>query len=182
MSQTKGAGYDHPMYLARMGHAFTALAAGANGVTSKFVAFANLQVFGIQAAVVAVGSSTYTAYNGTATVTGIAADQISLIRIMNNAAPGAAPSMSTATYGPFAVAPYNGTLTGTQTSAIGITPYYSLYGTGTTGQLQAGAPAGSGGISVNSGDQLYILRGTDASAVTGVSLDYGITPLANVGA
>jgi hypothetical protein len=181
MSQTKNMGYDHPAYLARLGHAFPALAAGASGVTSKFVAFANLQIYGIQAAVVAVGSSTYTAWNGTATTTGILSDQVQLIRIMNNAAPGVAPSMSTATYGPFTIGPYNGTSTGTQTNAVGVTSYISLYGTGTTGQLQAGTNSGTGGISVNAGDQLYILRGTDASAVTGLALDYGVTPLASVG-
>lgn len=185
MSQSKSMGYDHPAYLVRQSHCFPALAAGANGVTSKFVAFANMLVFGIQAAVVAAGAGTSAPvlWNGTATVTGNSADTVSLIRIMNNAAAGAAPVMSTATYGPFGISPYNGTATATQTAAVGQTNYISLgyNGTGTTGQLQAGAPAVTGGIPINAGDQLYILRGTDASAITAVALEYGLQQLANVG-
>lgn len=177
---TKSMMYDNPAYIARMQHAYPALAAGANGVTSKFVAFTALTIFSITAAVVAVGTSTYTSWNGTATVTGVAADSVQLIRIMNNAAPGVAPSMSTATYGPFAVAPYNGTATATQTNAIGVVTNYALFGTGTTGQLQSGSNSAAGGISVNQGDQIYILRGTDATAVTGLSIEYAVQQLANV--
>ena len=181
MGQTVSMSYDHPAYTVHSSHSFPALAAGASGLTSKFVAFANLYVFGIAFAVVAAGTSTYTAWNGTATVTGIAADQISLIRVTNNAAAGVAPSLSTATYGPFAVAPYNGTATGTQTSAAGYTGYISLYGTATTGQAQAGTNTGSGGVSVKAGDQLYIQRGTDASAITAVAIEYDVASGANLG-
>jgi hypothetical protein len=177
---TKSMIYDNPAYVARMQHAYPALAAGASGNTSKFVAFAALTLFSITAAVVAVGTSTYTLWNGTATVTGVAADSVQLVRIMNNAAPGAAPSMSTATYGPFAIAPYNGTATATQTNAVGVVLNIPLSGTGTTGQIQAGSNAATGGISVNQGDQIFIVRGTDATAVTGLALEYGVTPLANV--
>jgi hypothetical protein len=177
---TKNMAYDHPGYITRMQHAYPALAAGANGTTSKFVAFTALTIFSITAAVVAVGSSAYTLWNGTATVTSASADTVQLIRIMNNAAPGAAPSMSTATYGPFAVAPYNGTATATQTSAVGVVLNIPLFGTATTGQAQAGSNTAPGGINVNQGDQIYILRGTDATAITGVAIEYGVQPLANV--
>ena len=179
---TKNMAYDHPAYLARLSHAFPALAAGANGATSKFVAFANMMVYGVVASLVTAGTSTSTLYNGTATVTNINGDSFSLVRVMNNAAPGVAPSLSTATYGPFALSLYNGTATGTQTNAAGVTVVVPVNGTATTGQAQAGAGASpfTGGVAVNQGDQLYILRGTDATAVSGFSLDYAVTPLASV--
>jgi hypothetical protein len=183
---TKSMGYDHPAYQARLTHAFPALAAGASGATSKFVAFTALTVFALTASAVATGSSTYNLWNGSTTQTGVGCDTVQLIRIMNNAALGAAPSLSTATYGPFCVnntaLGATGITTGTVTnsSAPGYTNYIQLYGTGTTGQLQVGSNTANGGIQVNQGDQLYILRGTDATAITGVSLEYSITPLANV--
>lgn len=189
---TRNLSYDHPAYLARQSHVFPALAAGASGATSKFVAFTSLSVFAVAATQVTAAASTSTAtlWNGTATVTGIYADSFSVIRIMNNAAAGATPSLTTATYGPFAVSLYNGTSTGTQTNnTAGFTNYYQLYGpnvnasgtaTNTTGQIQAGAPAGNGGMQVNQGDQVYIQRGTDASSILGLALEYSITPLSNI--
>lgn len=179
---TKSMSYDHPAYIARSAHVFPALAAGASGATSKFVAFANLTIFSIVASAVATGSSTTSLWNGTAVQQSVGNDAVSLIRIMNNAAAGAAPSLSTATYGPFSVNNYNGTATGTTTnsSAPGYVNQIPLYGTGTTGSLQTGSNAGVGGITVNQGDQIYIQRGTDATAVTGLAIEYGITPLANV--
>ena len=156
----------------------------ASGATSKFVAFAAMTVFALCASQVTAGSSTSTAtlYNGTATVTAINVDTVSLIHVMNNAAAGATPSLTTATHGPFAVSLYNGTATGTQTNVAGFTNIIPLNGTATTGAAQTGAGLApyTGGFSVNQGDQLYIQRGTDASSVLALSLEYGITPLANV--
>jgi hypothetical protein len=173
--------YDHPAYTARFSHAFPALVAGASGVTSKFVAFTGLTVFALVASAVLAGSSTYTLWNGTVTQVSVGNDTVQLMRVMNSAPLGTTPSLTTATYGPFSV---NNSITAagttTNSSAPGYTNYIQLYGTGTTGQLQAGSNAGNGGIQVNQGDQLYILRGTDATAVTAVALEFGVTPLANV--
>ena len=184
---TRSLAYDNAVYLARQQHCFPAVAAGVSGVTSKFVAFTALNIYSLTANAVAVGATTSTAnlWNGTATQTSVGADSVSLIRIMNNAAIGAAPALSTATYGPFSVnnspAGSTGVSTATTTNgAAGYTNNVQLYGIGTTGQLQAGAPAGNGGIQVNQGDQLYVLRGTDASAVTAVAIEFSITPLASV--
>lgn len=180
---SKSMAYDHPTYLTRTVFNFPSVAAGASGVTSKFVAFANLVVYGLQVAAVAIGAATssYTGWNGTATVTATVADQISLIRVMNTAAPGAAPAMATGTYGPFIVANYNGTGTGTQTNQVGVLNYISLAGVG-TGAVQAGSAAALGGIAVNQGDLLYCTRGTDTLAVTAIAMDYSVAPLASVGA
>jgi len=172
--------YDHMAYVARQSHVFPALAAGASGNTSKFIAFTQLQIFSAVFASVTAGTSTATLWNGTATTTAIAVDSFSVIRITNTAAAGATPVLSTSTYGPFAASQYNGTATGTQTNAAGVTGSVALFGTATTGVAQSGNPVATGGFTVNQGDQVYIVRGTDATAVTGFALEYGVTPLANV--
>ena len=179
--------YDNPVYLARQQFSFTPNVASSSTLSNKFVAFTNLQVFSLTAASITTGSSTstQTAWNGTATCTSVNCDAISLIRISNynqGTSPGGALQMGTTTYGPFNICPYNGTATATQTGTAGYVNQIQLYygGTATTGQLQSGSAAGSGGISVIAGDQLYILRGTDASAITGVSIEFGVTPLAPI--
>ncbi len=177
---TKNMSYDHPAYISRLAHAFPALAAGASGNTSKFVAFTQLQILAAVFSITTAGTSTSTLYNGTATVTNINGDSFSVLRVTNNAAQGVAPSLSTATYGPFAASQYNGTLTGTQTNAAGVYGSVALFGTATTGQAQAGAPTSTGGFTAKQGDQIYIVRGTDATAVTAFALEYQVTPLADV--
>lgn len=171
---TKNMGYDHPAYLARLAHAFGQNAAGASTNFGKFVAFTALTVFGINATLITAGTSTYTAWNGTATCTAINGDQYSLIRVTNTAAAGATPALSTSTFGPYALSLYNGTGTATQTGLAGVSNYVTPSGTG------AGSNTASGGFTVNQGDTLHIVRGTDATAVSAYSLEYAVTPLANV--
>lgn len=181
---TRQMSYDHPAYTVHMNQQFGQNAAGAGSATQfeKFVAFANLTILSLVCNAVATGTSTTNLWNGTATQVSVGNDSVSLIRITNNAAPGAAPSLSTATYGPFSINNYNGTATGTTTNsaAPGYTNVIPLYGAGTTGQIQAGSNAGTGGFTVNQGDQLYILRGTDATAITAVAMEYLVTPGASV--
>jgi hypothetical protein len=172
--------YDHPAYISRLSHNFGANAAGASTAFSKFVAFTAMTVFAITAADAVTGSSTYTFWNGTATVTGIAADAFTVRHVINGTA------VSTRTFGTFAVAPYNGTATGTQTATAGVVCRYELSNgtsTATTGVIQAGAPGNSnGGFNIAAGDTIDILRGTDATAVTVFNMEYAILPLANVSA
>lgn len=185
---TRNMMYDSPVYVARQMIPLGVTAAGAAAVTSKFIAFANLLVFSITATQIAVGSSTYTGWNGTATVTAVGADTFSVIRVFNtNTALGTSPGLGTATYGPFVSSLYNGTQTGTQTNSS--LPGYSVNvplsgtatGTGTvTGQMQAGSAAATGGFPVNQGDQLYIVRGTDTTATANFALEYAVAPFANV--
>lgn len=171
--------YDHPSYLARLTHAFGQNAAGASTNFGKFLAFANLTVFAVNVGLITSGTSTYTQWNGTATVTAINGDSFNVLRVSNTATAGATPSLSTATYGPFAVSLYNGTSTGTQTTVAGVSNYIPLSGTATTGQAQAGTATANGGFTVNQGDFLYIVRGTDATAVSAYSLEYAVTPGSN---
>lgn len=170
MSLTRNMAYDHPGYLARLSHGFGQNAAGASTNFGKFVAFAALQVFSINAAAITAGTSTQTQWNGTGTVVNVNGDQFNLIHVINGAA------VTTATHGPFSLS----TGTATTTTTAGIWTTVALSGTGTSGNVQAGTNTSTGGISVNAGDTLHILRGTDATAVSAFALEYSVQPLASV--
>ena len=172
---TKNMAYDNPAYVARLAHAFGQNAAGASTAFSKFVAFTGLTIFSIVATQITAGSSTYTAWNGTSTITNINGDSFSAIVVRNSAAMGATPALTTSTYGPYTLGLYNGTATGTQTTVAGAGVYVAL-GTATG----AAAPAVNGGFTVNQGDTVHIVRGTDATAVAAYAIEYGVSPLSNV--
>jgi hypothetical protein len=175
---TKNMGYDHPAYLARFTYAYGQNTAGASTNFGKFVAFSQLQIFSITGANITAGTSTQTQYNGTGTQVAINADQFYGIHVI---APGAVigtltTTLGTTTHGPFALS----TGTGTGTMVAGAWTQIPLYGTGTTGNVQAGAPTATGGVTMYPGDTFHILRGTDATAVSAFAIEYGVVPLANV--
>jgi hypothetical protein len=170
--------YDHAAYLARQSYGFGQNAAGASTAFGKFVAFTQLQVFAVQATLATVGSSTSTAYNGTATTTQINGDSFSVIHVNANGTSGTG-AVTTATHGPFNVGSYNGTATATQTATAGNTVRVQLSGTG-TGTVQAGASAADGGFQMQPGDTVHILRGTDTASVTAFTLEYSLLPLTQV--
>jgi hypothetical protein len=176
--------YDHPTYITRQSIPLGATTAGAGALSQKFVAFAAMQIYSVTATCVASGTSTYASlWNGTATVaTAVGAQTFSVIRLINGAAAGASPSLTTATYGPFALSLYNGTLTGTQTNSSlpGFTNHVPLYGTATTGTAQAGAAAANGGVSINPGDLVWVVQGTDATATGAYTLEACIAPGGNL--
>lgn len=172
----KNMAYDNASYIARGAFA-TIMTAGSGGVSAKFVAHANLQLFSLNAFTTVASTSTYTAtqyynYSGSSTsaTVHVNASQLSLIRITNTAAAGVAPSLSTSTIGPF----YVDTLfaNGTATGQIGATASVAL-------NTSTGS-AGLGGLSINAGDQIYVVNGTDASSVNLVTIDWSVQPLANV--
>ena len=166
----KSMGYDHPSYTARQ--AFSSImTAGSAGVSAKFQAHAALVIYGLNAYTTVAGTSTYTFTAGGTGTVAVAATQLSLIRITNTATPGATIALSTSTYGPFTV---GGSFvgSGTQTNQVGAYSQFQLNtNTGT---------AGLGGVPINQGDQIYVVNGTDATAVELVSIDYQIQPLAGV--
>jgi hypothetical protein len=142
------------------------VAAGSGGSTSKFVAFANLLLFGLTTATITLGTSTYTqTVNGTATGTGTASGQqlwVIVVTNTNTATNTTTVALSTTSIGPF-LAGGNGTAAqvgGGNQWAINTT-------TGTQGQ---------GGVFVNAGAQVYVISGTDATAVTAVTIDYQNSP------
>jgi hypothetical protein len=138
-------------------------------VSAKFVAFANLLLFGLNTQIITAGTSTYTN-----TVTGVATSvingqQLSLIRITNTASFGATIGLSTTTIGPF-LAGGNFASGGTGTGQIG---GYNQFALNTTSP-------GVGGVPINQGDQIYVVSGTDATAVSLVAIDYQVQPRAAV--
>jgi hypothetical protein len=163
----KSFGYDHPSYTTRQS-VNSIMTAGSAGVSAKFVAFANMILFGLQTFTTVAGTSTYTyTQGGTATVA-VAATQLSLIRLTNTASAGATVALSTSTYGPYTIGGAFVT-TGTLTNQVGAFSQFQLNtNTGT---------AGYGGIPINQGDQFYVVNGTDATAVELVTIDYQIAPI-----
>ena len=173
---TKNMAYDNAAYIAR-GAFTTVMTAGSGGVSGKFVAHANMLLFGLNAYTTTAGTSTYTAtqyytYSGSSTsaTVHVNASQLSLIRITNTAAAGVAPSLSTSTIGPFYVDTLfaNGTATG-QVGAIAQVALNTSTGS-----------AGLNGLAINQGDQIYVVNGTDTSSVNLITIDYSVLPLANV--
>lgn len=171
--------YDNPAYQARLSHGFGQNTAGASTNFGKFVAFAALQLFAVQATLITAGTSTTTLWNGTATTTAINGDSFSVIHVIANGTSGTG-AVTTATHGPFSLASYNGTSTGTQTATSGNTVRIQLSGTATSGSAQSGTNTADGGVSINPGDTIHILRGTDATAVSAFAIEYGVQPNANI--
>lgn len=174
----KSMAYDHPAYLAR-GTWNSIMTAGSGGVSGKFVAHANLLLFTLNTLSTIVGTSTYTGgllggpsgVNSTSGVA-VAATQLSLIRITNTASAGATIGLSTTTIGPFTVGGVFLGAGGTATNQVGASNSFAL-------NTSTGS-AGLGGIAVNQGDQIYVVNGTDATAVELVSIDWQVQPGANV--
>lgn len=163
-------GYDHPAYLARL--AFSSImVAGSGGVSGKFVAHANLVIFGLTTYTTIVGTSTYTYTAGGTSTVAVAASQLSLIRITNTASAGATIALSTTTYGPFTVGGSFVT-SGTLTNQVGAVSQFQI-------NTNSGT-SGYGGVPINLGDQVFIVNGTDATAVELVQIDYQILPGAGV--
>lgn len=173
----KNMAYDNASYVARLVVNLGPNAAGSAGVTSKFVAHANLLLFSLSAYTTIAGTSTATASaaqyynNGTnSALVHVNSPAFNLIRITNTAGTGVAPSVSTSTIGPFYADTYfaNGTATGQVNSFTQV------------GLNTSTGTAGLNGLAINAGDQVYVVNGTDATAVSLFTLDYQIVPLANV--
>lgn len=141
--------YDHPAYQIRMQNQFDAQVAGASKSYSKFIAFTNMHVYSIMTNTVTAGTSTYTAWNGTATVTTTGTgDTITGFKLSGT---------TTSTYGPFA-----------NDAAAGGVRRYQLSGTG------AGSNTADGGIAMLPGDLFWVARGTDATAVVVPCIEYDL--------
>jgi hypothetical protein len=192
----KNFAYDHPSYTARQAYPMGAFTAGSAGVTTKYVAHANMLVYGVGASLTVVGTSTSTATfppqpPSTATTQVQANGAIlNIIRVSNTAGTATAASLTTSTYGPFVVG--NLYANGSMTGNVGVSVSYPLNslqlvgvtGTGTTTATVAPTNALSniGGVQFNQGDQFWAVNGTDATVVASVVLDYQIQPLASVNA
>jgi hypothetical protein len=167
---TKNMAYDHPAYLSRLSYN-TIMTAGSGGVSAKFVAHANMQLFSINSQATVAGTSTYTTTVTGSTTVNVATTQMSLIRITNTASAGATISLSTSTIGPFTMGG-GYIVSGTQTNQVGAFASFPL-------NTSTGS-AGLNGLSINQGDQFYVVNGTDATAVNLISIDAQIQPLASI--
>lgn len=150
----KDMAYDHPSYIVRHQHAFNQGAAGASLALGKFSAFAAMKVFAIHATIVVAGTSTYTAWNGTATATANPGDQLSGIRVSGT---------TTTTYGPYALNAAAGGFHRIQISQSG-----------------AGSNTAGGGVSLAAGDTFHVVRGTDATATIAAGFEWGADPGSSV--
>jgi hypothetical protein len=156
MSQ-KSMMYDHAAYIARSSDTLGLTVAGTGGATSKWLAFTSSHIFSIGATTITAGTSTYTAWNGTATVTTTGTgDQISGIKISGT---------TTSTYGPYALSAIVGGYSRIQISGTGI-----------------GSSTADGGVAMVAGDQFYAVRGTDTTGLQLLTIEYGVDPNALVSA
>jgi hypothetical protein len=146
--------YDHAAYVARSQQNFANKPAGASATYDKFIAFTNLNVFSIGVTCGAAGTSTYTAWNGTTSGTFTAADAITAFRISGT---------TTYTYGPYVT-----------DAPLGGFRRIQISGTG------AGSSTADGGIQLLQGDQFYVQRGTDTTAVQYPVVEYSIAANANI--
>jgi hypothetical protein len=161
----KSMAYDNAAYVSRLSHAFGQNTAGASTAFSKFNAFTNLHVYSVAASAIIAAVGTQTSWNGTGTVVAINADTFNVIQVNNGSA------ITTATHGPFNIS----TGTNTVTSTVGMWTRVQLSGNG-TGNVQAGSSTADGGIALQPGDTLHILRGTDTTGVSAFALEYTIDP------
>lgn len=159
----KSMAYDHPTYTVRQSFNAPAQVAGASKTFDKFAAWTGMRIYAINAATVTAGTSTYTAWNGTATVTTTGTgDTVTGFRVFAGG--------GTATYGPFAV-----------DSAVGGVRKVQIGGTATgTASYLGTAAAADGGIAMAAGDQFYVQRGTDATAVQTIAYEWALDYGANV--
>ena len=149
--------YDHPAYIARLCHSYGATTAGALAATAKFVAFTAMHVFSIGVTSFVVGTSSYTAWNGTATVTTTGTgDSITGLKVSGT---------TTSTYGPYALDAIQGGFRRIQISGTGI-----------------GSSTADGGVALAAGDTFHLVRGTDTTAVEIPVIELAIDPLASVSA
>lgn len=164
---TRSMAYDHPAYTVRQTFKPPANVAGASKVYDKFVAWTAMIIFSVGAGCVTAGTSSYTAWNGTATVTTTGTgDTLTALRVFAGG--------GTSTWGPFAL-----------DVAAGGVNQIQIGGTATGTASYLGTAAGGatpGGIQLAAGDQFYCLRGTDATAVQTVFYEYALLPGANVSA
>jgi hypothetical protein len=139
------------------------IAAGSAGQSTKFVAHAAMLLFSLNVYTNVAGTSTYTyTVNGTTTV-GVAAQQVSVIRVYNTASAGSSVSLATATLGPFVLGGQFVT-SGTLTNQVGA---YSQFALNTNS-----GTSGYGGIPINAGDYCYVVTGTDATGTETVAIDW----------
>jgi len=186
MSQRSFA-YDQPSYVTRQAFALGTSGAGASSTFGRFVAHANLQIYGLTADIIAAGTSTTTFTNAAPPATAasqvmVNGQSVTMYRVFNTAAAGTAPALSTTTVGPFLMAQLfaNGTLTGAAGLGVQAAVNSGLIVSAAGTTLPNPGLSNQGGFGVNLGDLVYFITGTDATANSIFTVDYQIQPGAAV--
>lgn len=174
---TKQGAYDNVLYLPRFPIALPVTTA--NTISAKFTAWTALIIWSITLNTQVIGTSTttFTATGTATTVTPTAT--FNAYRVFNTGSAGGAIALATTTYGPFAV---GGTAVNTAAQALGVSTAAGVFGQGGVVGGYATLPintASSGGITINQGDQFYILP-VDATYTALPTWEASVLPGANV--
>jgi hypothetical protein len=145
--------YNDPNYIVRDSYD-SGLLSGATQV-AKYVAHANLYLYGLSTYLDTIGTSTYSSTTSAQTVS---------VYVVSNTSTTTTVALTTATYGPY-VAGGQGAV-----AQAGGGNIFSL-------NTNTGA-AGVGGVYVPALSEIYFQSGTDATAKVTARLDYQIAPLA----
>ena len=148
ISIQKSAAYDNALFTGRQWLPLAASAAGSGGTFGRFVAPVNMIINGIGCSQTTAGTSTYTVVN-TAANSVISTNTITAATIYNVFR---VSGTSTTTYGTAGVV---------SAAAANPSNYYTLV---------------AGGVSINAGDIMYCVNGTDATAVSIPIWDTTVSP------
>jgi hypothetical protein len=157
--------YNDPSYTTRDSFS-TTIISGAS-TNQKFVTYANSYLYSCTALLDTIGTSTYTAANGTVTAAGGTAttsSQSVAVYIVTNTSTTTTAALATATYGPYVP---GGSVSPAQAGLANV----FVLNTNTSS-------AGYGGVYVPAGSEVYVQVGTDATAKVAATIDYQIAPLA----
>ena len=153
--------YDDPSYRVRQSLQFGKVSG--NAATAKLAAYANMWAYACSVFVDTAGTSTFSST--------ISSQTLQLTLIQNTNTTGTAITLTTTTWGPYAMAGLQ-ISTSTGTGVAGGFVQFAL-------NTNTGA-AGQGGYYVPQGSEFNVLLGADATAVLVPAIDYNLAPLTNV--
>jgi hypothetical protein len=153
LAGTKSWSYDNPNYLLRQSLQFGKVSG--NAATAKLIAYANMQAFAVSIFVDVAGTSTFSST--------ISAQTFQLTVITNTNTTGTAITLTTTTWGPYAVGGL-AISTATGTGLAGAFLQFSLNTSTGTASL--------GGYFIPQGSEMVVTLGADATAVLVPSIDY----------
>lgn len=151
---TKNQAYDHQIYLSRQLVQLANSTAGASGTFGRYVARGNEILYSAGAYQVTAGTSTYTT---TDTLGGVVSTNTSIAATL--------------------ITPFRVSGTSTTTGAT-----FAISTSGTRQNNWTELTTATGGIALSAGDVVYMVNGTDATAVSAPQWEIGFAPLANVAA
>lgn len=147
--------YNDPNYVTRDSQTSGILSGST--ATFKWVAYANLFLYGLTSYLDTIGTSTYSATTSAQTIS---------MYVVINTSTTSTVALTTTTYGPYVT---GGTGSPAQAGGANVFPLNTSTGT-----------AGYGGVYVPAFSEVYFQSGTDATAKVTATVDYQLAPLAAV--